>query len=117
MRGYRGGIRAGLGGLLAALPLLTGPAWGEGDSVVGDSAAGEAAAIKWCSRCHVIGTYNKYGGINSTPSFWIMAEKPQTYSAKLLTFQERRPHRALEFDVTQNDVENIHAYVATLKRE
>ena len=112
MRGYCGSFRAVLGGLLAALPLLSGPAWAEGDS-----AAGEEAAIKWCARCHVIGSYNKYGGINSTPSFWIMAEKPQTYSAKLLTFQERRPHRALEFDVTQDDVENIHAYVATLKRE
>jgi len=83
----------------------------------GDGTAGRETAIKWCSRCHVIGDYNPMGGINSTPSFWIMARKPETYSAKVLTFQERRPHASLEFDLTDWDVEDIHAYIRTLKQE
>lgn len=83
----------------------------------GDGAAGREAAIKWCARCHVIGDYNPTGGINSTPSFWIMARKPGTYSAKVLTFQERRPHASLEFDLTERDVEDIHAYIGTLKQD
>ena len=57
------------------------------------------------------------GGINSTPSFWIMARKPNTYSPKVMTFQERRPHASLEFDLTDRDVENIHAYIQTLKQD
>ena len=81
----------------------------------GDSAKGEDTAIEWCARCHVIGDFNRLGGINSTPSFYIMAKKPDTYSAKLLTFQERRPHAAIKFDVTEQDLENILAYVSTLK--
>lgn len=112
MRRLLGGILGVACGIVGVSALLSMPVRAEGDAI-----AGERAAVEWCARCHVIGDQNKYGGINSTPSFWIMAEKPQTYSAKLLTFQERRPHRALKFDVTQDDVENIHAYVATLKRE
>ncbi len=81
----------------------------------GDSVKGEDTAIEWCARCHVIGDFNRLGGINSTPSFYIMAKKPDTYSAKLLTFQERRPHAAIKFDVTEQDLENILAYVSTLK--
>ena len=81
----------------------------------GDSAKGEKTATQWCSKCHVIGEYNRYGGINSTPSFYIMARKPDTYSDKLLTFQERRPHAAIKFDVTEQDLWDILAYVTTLK--
>ncbi len=81
----------------------------------GDSAKGEDTAIEWCARCHVIGEFNRLGGINSTPSFYIMARKPDTYSPKLLTFQERRPHAAIKFDVNEQDLENILAYVSTLK--
>ncbi|MCG8354820.1 MAG: cytochrome c [Kiloniellales bacterium] len=83
----------------------------------GDSAKGKETATAWCARCHVIGTFNKYGGINSTPSFFIMARKPEVYSAKLLTFQERRPHAALHFDVSEQDLEDILSYVGTLKPE
>lgn len=98
--------------LLAAFAL--GPA---GALAAGDSVAGQKAAIEWCARCHVIGDHNPYGGINSTPSFWIMAKKPEVYSAKVLTFHQRRPHAALEFDVTKQDVADIHAYIQTLKRD
>ena len=83
----------------------------------GDSAKGKETATAWCARCHVIGTFNKYGGINSTPSFFIMARKPEVYSAKLLTFKQRRPHAALHFDVSEQDLEDILSYVGTLKPE
>ena len=83
----------------------------------GDGVAGREAAIAWCARCHVIGDCNPMGGINSTPSFWIMARKPNTYSPTVMTFQERRPHASLEFDLTDRDVENIHAYIQTLKQD
>lgn len=112
-------------GLLLCLPLVLEAAeeigqedfdetWRE---VQGDPTVGEDLAIQWCSRCHVIGAFNKYGGINSTPSFWIMNEKPETYAPKLLTFQQRRPHAALKFDLKNRDVENILTYVRTLKRD
>ncbi len=79
-------------------------------------AAGKSAAIKACSKCHVIGDYNRLGGIGSTPSFWIMARKPKSYVPRLLTFRERRPHRSMKFDVTKHDIDNIIAYIKQLKQ-
>ncbi len=77
-------------------------------------AAGKSAAIKACSKCHVIGDYNLLGGIDSTPSFWIMARKQSSYVPRLLTFSKRRPHRSMKFDVNKQDIDNIIAYTAGL---
>ena len=79
-------------------------------------AAGKSVAIKSCSKRHVIGDYNRLGGIGSTPSFWIMGRKPESYVPRLLTFRQRRPHRSMKFDVTDQDVDNIIAYVRQLKQ-
>ena len=79
-------------------------------------AAGKSVAIKWCSKCHVIGDYNRLGGIDSTPSFWIMARKQSSYVPRLLTFSKRRPHRSMKFDVTKQDIDNIIAYIKQLKQ-
>ena len=65
----------------------------------------------------MIGDYNPTNDINSTPSFWIMARKPGTHSAKVPTFRARRPHASLEFDLTERDVENIHAHRLPLKQD
>jgi mono/diheme cytochrome c family protein len=83
----------------------------------GDSAAGREVAIKTCARCHVIGDYNPMGGIGSTPSFWIMARKPQTYTAKILTVTRRRPHRGMGLEVTPKELEQVRAYIATQKQD
>ncbi len=81
------------------------------------AAAGKSLAIKWCARCHVIGDHNPFGGLSSTPSFWIMADKPSSYLPRLLTFRDRRPHRSMKFDVSRRDVKNIIAYVKQLKKK
>ena len=83
-----------------------------------DPESGLKLAIKWCSKCHVIGKYNHpYGGINSTPSFFIMAERPEVYMQKVLTVLDRRPHASLDFDLKPRDLQDIKAYVAGVKRE
>ena len=73
--------------------------------------------VKWCARCHVIGDQYPFGGLSSTPSFRIMAEKPASYLPRIVTFQKRRPHRAMQFDVDRRDINNIIAYVKQLKRK
>ena len=99
-----------VGALLAALLL---PAAARADP---DPKKGRDISIKHCARCHVIGDYNRLGGIGSTPSFWIMARKPKSYVPRLLTFRERRPHRSMKFDVTKQDIDNIIAYIKQLKQ-
>ncbi len=102
-----------LGTALLAGLAAQGPAWAEGDP-----AEGERKAIETCARCHVIGSHNPYGGINSTPSFWIMQEKPRVYDEKLLSVTSRRPHIGIGLDraVTLQDLEDILSYVHTLRR-
>lgn len=96
------------------LALGAGTAWSADRAP--DPEAGERKAREVCARCHVIGEQNRYGGINSTPSFYIMQEKPETYQGKLLTVNERRPHIGIGLEMEPEALEDIWAYVETLKR-
>ena len=104
-----------------------------GSYAEGDSEKGRSIAIKHCSRCHVIGDYNPYGGIGSTPSFQLLAKRDD-YLERFQTFYERRPHpvyvrvpgvpkwtdlpsHVAEFTVNVDDIENIIAFVETLRKK
>jgi hypothetical protein len=82
-------------------------------------------------HCHVIGDYNKYGGIDSTPSFQLMARRDDV-DERMRTFYARPPHPvfvrvpgvprrsnspayASEFAVSPGDIENLLAFIQTLK--
>jgi len=97
----------------------------------GDAAKGRELSIKHCARCHVVGDYNPMGGIDSTPSFQMLARRAD-FAERLQTFYERRPHPvfvrvpgvprwsrmppyATPFVVTPEQIEHITAYVRTLK--
>jgi hypothetical protein len=60
----------------------------------GDIEVGRTVAEQHCSRCHVVGDYNKYGGIGSTPSFQLLANRFPDYKERFETFFARRPHTA-----------------------
>jgi mono/diheme cytochrome c family protein len=48
-------------------------------------------ARQYCSRCHVIGDYNRMGGIGNSPSFaWMV--KSADWRERFQTFYARRPH-------------------------
>jgi mono/diheme cytochrome c family protein len=78
--------------------------------------AGQEVATRWCARCHVVGTANPYGGIGSSPSFFLMQERLDDYRQRIWTFQERRPHKAQTFDVERADIEHLIAYIGSLER-
>jgi len=97
----------------------------------GDVGKGRALADKYCARCHVIDARNRYGGIESTPSFPLLARR-KDYFERFQTFYRRRPHPvyvrvpdvppptklpayASVFEVTPEDVENLLAFVETLR--
>lgn len=99
-------------GLLAGLPAALSPTV----PVADDADAGRQVAERWCARCHVIGTAKPYGGIDSSPTFFLMSDKLDDYRDRIWTFQERRPHKALEFDVDRVDIENLLIYIEGLER-
>jgi len=97
----------------------------------GDVSRGREVAIKHCARCHVVGDYNRMGGIDSTPSFQLLARRDD-FVYRLRTFFNRRPHPvfvrvrgvprwtklppyAKPFEVTPAQIEDIIAFVRTLK--
>ena len=83
----------------------------------GDVEEGRQVAEKWCSRCHVVGTAKPYGGIDSTPTFFLMSDKLDDYRPRVLTLKERRPHKSLDLDeVSSDDLENLVAYIGSLER-
>ncbi len=114
----------GLSACAAALPAAAARA-------EGDAANGRELAIKRCSRCHVIGDYNRLGGIGSTPSFTWMVRSPD-YLQVFRAFYTQHPHPVFvrvpgyprwskeppyypEFKITPDEVEDIVAYVTTLR--
>ena len=57
----------------------------------GNAEKGRKIATDHCSRCHVIPDYNPHGGIGSTPSFRLLAEREDGME-RFETFFSRRPH-------------------------
>ncbi|MGA0344116.1 MAG: hypothetical protein ACO3RT_06635 [Arenicellales bacterium] len=87
-------------------------------------------SIQYCSRCHVIGEYNRLGGIGNTPSFnWMV--KSDDWRERFTTFYTRRPHPVFArvpgyplwsesdpyyppFEITIDEIEAIAAYAESL---
>lgn len=97
----------------------------------GDVEKGRKIAITHCARCHVVGDYNRFGGIDSTPSFQILARRADM-EERLRTFYERCPHPAFvtvpgvpkwselppyatPFTVRRDEIDHLVAFVKTLK--
>lgn len=96
----------------------------------GDAEAGRKLSKQHCARCHVVDD-NKFGGINSTPSFQLLAKRDD-YFERFQTFYDRRPHPVFvrvpgvrrwtdlpspmePFEMTLEEIEDILAYVETLR--
>jgi len=118
--------RATIGALLCAVQAA--PAFADGDRK-----KGQALAEKHCARCHVIGEYNKFGGLGSTPSFQLLAGLEDGMT-RFQSFYERRPHPAfvtvpgvpkwskakpyaIPFTVTPETIDDLMTFVKTLERK
>ena len=83
-----------------------------------------------CARCHVIGQYNRMGGIGNAPSFQAMANN-EDYKERFSTFYARRPHPVFvrvpgyarwsnaapynpEFKISHEEIDQLAAYAASL---
>ena len=97
----------------------------------GIAEAGRKISETHCARCHVVGDFNPFGGIGSTPSFQLLAKR-NDWLERFETFFERRPHPVFvrvpnvarwtelpshvkEFSVTPENIDDIVAFVKTLR--
>ena len=118
-------------GPLAALVCLAGMSVVQaGDQ--GILAQGEKLVRQHCTRCHVVGDLNKYGGIGSTPSFGAIKSLPD-WQDRFAAFWSLLPHPSVvqvegmsperpkgvlattkQIFLTPTEVEAILAYVDTV---
>ncbi len=99
----------------------------------GNVEAGRKISETHCARCHVVGDFNPMGGIGSTPSFQLLAKRDD-WLERFETFFERRPHPVFvrvpdvarwtklpshvkEFTVTLTNLDDVIAFVETLRPE
>ena len=111
---------------VAAASLFAAPA------VVADIERGRGLAAEHCTRCHVVGDINPYGGIESTPSFigmkylsdwerrfeefYILPPHPALVNIAEVSVErdDSRPAFVQEITLTLEDVDAILAFVRTL---
>ncbi|MEP1585331.1 MAG: hypothetical protein ABJR46_13510 [Tateyamaria sp.] len=98
----------------------------------GDPVAGERLALLHCGRCHVINDSNRMKGMGQTPSFalmrtfedwqnrfatfYVLNPHPSFTQVKDITppFSANLPPAIVPVEITQNELEAILAYVATI---
>jgi mono/diheme cytochrome c family protein len=81
----------------------------------GDPLRGREVAEKLCGRCHAWDPERPWNSIGSTPSFMWMARRLDFWRERVLSVTDRRPHIAQKFEVTAQDLEDVLAYIETLK--
>ncbi|SME89771.1 Cytochrome c [Tistlia consotensis] len=117
-------------GACLAAALLAAPAAAR---AAGDVAKGREIARQHCTRCHVVGDLNRYGGIDSTPSFQIIVKRDD-WRDRFEAFYALRPHpvfvrmpdippptdnpsNVATFEMTRAQIDDLVAYVATLREK
>jgi mono/diheme cytochrome c family protein len=93
--------------LLAAAPL----ARAQG---VGDAATGRRVAERWCAACHLI-DHDAGSARDATPTFTSIAARPATTVASLHTFLARAHGGMPDFSLSRDDVDNVTAYILSLR--
>ncbi len=121
--------RTGLAAAVCALLAVSEPAFADGDIE-----RGRTIAEQHCSRCHVIGDFNRMGGIGSTPSFQLLVNALKDYEDRFRSFFARRPHpafvtvkgypplnalpaNAAPVEITDEEVEDLLAFANTLRKQ
>jgi mono/diheme cytochrome c family protein len=87
--------------------LLASPAFG------GDASEGAATARKWCAECHdITGSTTS----DKVPGWRHIANDPERTPEKLRNFLVR-PHGEMpQIALTQRQIDNLLAYIATLRK-
>jgi mono/diheme cytochrome c family protein len=99
----RSAILAGIGLTLAAA-----------SASAADPEAGRAFAVKACARCHVVGP-GVGSGTDGAPTFETVANTKDQSETKLTAFLSRPHGRMPDFVLTRREIENVIAYIMTLK--
>jgi mono/diheme cytochrome c family protein len=98
--------------LLATLVHLFSP----GASTASDVTAGRSLAERWCSNCHVVGPAQQRGTSIGVPPFSAIAQMSSTTPMSLPAFL-MTPHPPMpDLHLTRDEIDDVAAYILSLKR-
>jgi mono/diheme cytochrome c family protein len=104
-------LRLRLGTAIAALLLLSGPLHAQ--ALPGDPAAGRALTLHWCSDCHNAAPSRDDPGLAA--DFTSIANKPSATALSLRVFLQSNHDRMPDFILKTSEVDDIVAYILSLK--
>ncbi len=87
-----------------------------GAQTFGDAAAGQALARRWCVSCHLVDAGQPTALANGVPTFAGIARMPSTTALSLRVFLQTPHIRMPDFNLTQEEIGDVTAYILTLKR-
>jgi len=99
-------------GLIGMGVLASGPA---GAQAVGDAAAGQSLALRWCSSCHMVDVGQPNALATGVPTFAGVARMPSTTALSLRVFLQTPHVRMPDFNLTQGEIGDVAAYILSLK--
>ncbi len=99
-------------GLIGMGVLASGPAEAQ---AVGDAAAGQSLARRWCSSCHMVDVGQPNALATGVPTFAGVARMPSTTALSLRVFLQTPHVRMPDFNLTQGEIGDVAAYILSLK--
>ena len=84
---------------------------------IGDTAEGHKLAENWCSSCHVIGPTQQQGVSNGAPTFAAVARMKSTTTLSLYAFLQTPHDRMPDLHLSRDDIDNISAYILSLRHK
>ncbi|MCW5772936.1 MAG: c-type cytochrome [Rhodospirillaceae bacterium] len=102
-------------GTLFALAILcaTAPA---GAQKPPSAAEGETLALRWCSSCHFVSAKQQAHASDTAPSFASIAARPEASAGTLRAIIHMPYPRMPEITLSQPEVDDIVAYILSLKQ-
>ena len=82
-----------------------------------DAAAGGSLAEKWCTTCHVVSPTQDRGTSTGAPPFAAVADMKSTTAMALRAFLQTPHGRMPDLHLTHDEIDDIAAYILSLRQE
>jgi len=93
---------------MAALPVAA-------QSSGGDAEAGKALAQTWCANCHMVTPGQATATSDSVPTFMAIAARPNVTGDGLRAFLAEPHGRMPPLVLSRNDIDNMSAFILSLR--
>jgi mono/diheme cytochrome c family protein len=111
-------VRIGIVAILLLSTTMPGASVRQADAQeIGDAVAGRQLAEGWCGSCHVAGPAAVRGTSNGAPTFTAIARMKSTTPMSLRAFLQTPHARMPDLHLTRDEIDNLAAYILSLRRK